>query len=68
MDTTRLGTVREPVNIQVLEDLDGRTHYDEWIDPTMLVISENMWETGFNFLNNMKNLLVDNFCSIKWLF
>ena len=23
---------------------------------------------GFNFLNNAKNNLIDNFCSIKWLF
>lgn len=41
MDTTRLGIVREPVNIQVLEDLDGITHYDELIDPAILVIYDN---------------------------
>ena len=52
----------------MLEDLDGRTHYDELIDPAMLVISDNTRETGFNFLNNAKNFLVDNFNSIKWLF
>ena len=68
MDTTRLGIVRELVNIQVLEDLDGKTHYDELIDPAMLVISNNMQETGFNFLNNAKNCLVENFHSIKWMF
>ena len=68
MDNARLGILREPVNIQVLGDLDGRTHYDEFIDLALLVISNNVCETGFNFLNNVKNNLFDNFCSIKWLF
>ena len=68
MDNVRLGIVREPVNIQVLGDLDGRTHYDELIDPTLLVVSDNVHETGFNFLNNAKNNLIDKFHSIKWLF
>ena len=61
MDNARLGIVREPMNIQVLEDLNDRTHFDELIDPAMLVISDNMREIGFNLLNNMKNCLVDNF-------
>ena len=52
----------------MLGDLDSSTHYDELIDPTLLVISENVHETGFNFLNNAKNSLIDNFRSIKWLF
>ncbi len=56
------------MNIQVLEDLDNRTHYDELIDPALLVIFDNAWETGFNLLNNAKNSLIDNLCSIKWLF
>ena len=68
MDNARLGIVREPVNIQVLGDLDGRTHYDELIDLALLVVSDNVHETEFNFLNNVKNSLIDNFCAIKWLF
>ena len=51
MENARLGSVREPMNIQVLEDLDGRTHYDELIDSALLVISNNVHETSFNFLN-----------------
>jgi hypothetical protein len=61
MDTTRLGIVREPMNIQVMEDLNGRTHYDELIDPTLLVLSDNTRETDFNLLNNVKNDMIDNF-------
>ena len=68
IDNARLGIVREPVNIQVLGDLDDRTHYDELIDPALLVFSHNVRETRFNFLNNAKNNLIDNFYSIKWLF
>ena len=68
MDNARLGIVREPVNIQVLGDLDSRTHYNKLIDPALLVISKNVHEPSFNFLNNAKNSLIDNFCSIKWLF
>ena len=68
MDNARLGIVRDRVNIQVLGDLDSRTHYDELIDPALLVISDNVRETGFNFLNNAKNNLIDNFRSIKWIF
>ena len=49
-------------------DLDSSTHYDELIDLAILVISDNVHETGFNFLNNAKNSLIDNFRSIKWLF
>ena len=41
MDTARLGIVREPMNIQALEDLDGRTQFDELIDRTLLVMSDN---------------------------
>ena len=68
MDTARLGIVKELLNIQVLEDLDGRTHFDELIDLDMLVMFDNMCEIGFNLLNNAKNCLIDNLLSIKWLF
>ena len=61
MDNARLGIIREPVNIQVLENLNDRTHYDELIDPTLLVIFDNAQENGFNLLNNVKNCLIDNF-------
>ena len=67
-DKASLGIVREPDKLQVLGDLDSSTHYDELIDPTLLVISDNVHETGFNFLNSVKNNLIDNFHSIKWLF
>ena len=52
----------------MLGDLDSNTHYDELLDLTLLVLSDNVHETGFNFLNNAKNSLIDNFRSIKWLF
>jgi len=52
----------------VLGDLDSSTHYDELLDPTLLVLSDNVCETGFNILNNAKSSLIDNFWSIKWLF
>ena len=68
VDRASMGIVREPAKIQVLGDLDSSTHYDELLDPTLLVLSDNVRETGFNFLNNAKNSLIDNFCSIKWLF
>ena len=61
MHTARLGIVREPMNIQVLEDLDGRARFDELIDPTLLVMNDNALEIGFNLLNNMKTCLIDNF-------
>ena len=61
MDTARLGIVRESMNIQVLEDYDGRTHFDELIDPALLVISNNAHETSFNLLNKVKNCMIDNF-------
>ena len=64
-DKVSFGIVREPAKIQVPEDLDRSTHYNELIDPALLVISDNVRETGFNFLNNSKNSLIDNFHSIK---
>ena len=67
-DKASLGIIREPTKIQVLGDLDSSTHYDELIDRALLVLSDNVRETGFNFLNNAKNSLIENLCSIKWLF
>ena len=63
-----MGIVREPSKIQVLGDLDSSTHYDELRDPALLVIFDNVRESDFNFLNNVKNSLIDNFHSIKWIF
>ena len=60
-DTARLGIVREPMNIQVMEDINVKTHFDELIDPTLVVIFDSAWETGFNLLNNVKNSMIDNF-------
>lgn len=67
-NAAKLGIVREPLNIQVMEDIDGKTHYDGLIDPGMVVISKNARETWLNLLNNTKNSMIDNFRSIKWLF
>ena len=61
MDTARLGIFREPMNIQVMEDLDGKTHFDELINPALVVISNSTQEIGFNLLNNVKNSMIDNF-------
>ena len=61
MDIARLGIARELMNIQVIEDFDEKTHFDKLIDPTLVVISDSAWETGFSLLNNMKNSLIDNF-------
>ena len=65
MDSLSLGIVREPVSIHVMEDLEDKTHYDELIDLSMLVLADKMRETCFNFLNNTKSDMLDNFCSLK---
>ena len=67
-DTAKLGIVREPMNIKVMEDFDGKTHFDKLIDPALVVIFDSARETGFNLLNNAKNSMIDKFRSIKWLF
>ena len=41
---------------------------EDLIDPTLVSISNNVREVGLNLLNNAKNSMIDNFCSIKWLF
>ena len=64
----KMQIVRELMNLQVMEDNDGKSHFDELIDPTLVVISNNARETGLNLLNNAKNNMIDNFRSIKWLF
>ena len=61
MDRANLGIIREPAKFQVLGDLDSSTHYDELLDPTLLALSDNVRETGFNILNNAKSSLIDNF-------
>ena len=60
-DTTKLGIVREPMNIQVMEDIDGKTHFDKLIDPSLVVISDSARDSIFNLLNNVKNSMIDNF-------
>lgn len=40
----------------------------ELIDLALVAISDNAREMGMNLLNNAKNSMIDNFCSIKWLF
>ena len=63
-----MGIVREPMNIQVMEDKDGKAHFDELIDPALVLISNRTRETRINLLKNAKNNMIDNFWSIKWLF
>ena len=60
-DTAKLGIVRELMNIQVMEDIDGKTHFDELIDPALVVILDSVQDTEFNLLNNVKNNVIDNF-------
>ena len=50
------------------EDLDGRANFDELIDPALVIFSDSVSDPDFNFLNNAKNSLIDNFRSINWLF
>ena len=68
MNTTKMGIVRELMNLQVMEDNDGKAHFDELIDLALVVISDNVRETRLNLLNNEKDNMLDNFWSIKWLF
>ena len=68
MNTEKMGIVKEPMNIQVMEDNDGESHFDELIDPALVLISDSARETGLNLLNNAKNSMTKNFQSIKWLF
>ena len=63
-----MGIVKELMNLQVMEDNDGKAHFNELIDPALVVILDNVREIGLNLLNNGKNNMIDNFWSIKWLF
>ena len=63
-----MAIVRELMNIQVMEDIDKKTHFDELIDPVLVVILDSAQDTGVNLLNNAKNIMIDNFWSFKWLF
>ena len=56
------------MNILVMKDIDGKTHFDELIDPTLVVILNSSRDIRFNLLNNVKNSMIDNLWSIKWLF
>ena len=68
MKIAKMGIVRELMNFQVMEENDGKAHFDELIDLSLVVISNNARETGLNLLNNAKKIMIDNFWSIKWLF
>ena len=68
MNKAKLGIFRDPLNIQVIEDIDGRTNFDDLIDLGMVVILNNTRETRLNLLNNARNNMIDNFYSIQWLF
>ena len=60
-DTSKLGIVRELMNIQVMEDINVKIHFDKIIDLALVVISNSAWDFGFNLLNNVKNSMIDNF-------
>lgn len=66
--TAKMGLVREHIHLKVLEERDGKIQLEELIDPTLVILSDNMKEMGMNLLNNAHNNLVDNFWSIKWIF
>lgn len=68
MDSVSLGIVREPMSIQVMEDLEGKNHYEKLIDLATLILADNTREIGFKFLNNVKSGMLDHFHSLKWLF
>ena len=51
---TKMGIVREILTPQVKEDIEGKIHFNELIDPALVAILDNMSEIGLNFLNNTK--------------
>ena len=61
MNTAIMGIVREPMNIQVIEENYGKTHFDELIDPALVVIFDSVRATRLNLLKNAKNNMIDNF-------
>lgn len=61
----KLGIITETINPKVLEGKYGKIHMEELIDPTMVILSDNAREMEMNLLNNVRNSLVDNFCSIN---
>ena len=61
LNTANMGIVRDRMNIQVMEEIDGKTHFDELIDPALVFISDSARKTEFNLLNNVKNSMIDNF-------
>ena len=67
-NTVKMLIFRELMNIQVMEDNDGKAHFDELIDPNLVIIYNSVWETRFNLLKNAKNNMIEKFWSIKWLF
>ena len=51
---TKMGIIRETMNPQVMEEKDGKIHFDELIDPALVAILDNVREIGLNLLNNTK--------------
>lgn len=68
MDNIHLGIAREPINLQIHEDMKGKVELQKLIDPAMLIMSNFSKEDNINVLNNAKNNMMDKFRSIKWLF
>ena len=63
-----MGIFRETMNPQILVDNQEDPRLEELIDPTIVAITDRARETGMNLLNNARNSMIENFCSIKWLF
>ena len=56
------------MNPQILEDKERNINMEDLIDLNLVAILDNVRELGLNLLNKAKNSVIDNFCSIKWLY
>ena len=66
--STKMGIFREAMNPQILVENQEEPRLEELIDPAIVAITDRARETGMNLLKNARNIMIDNFCSIKWLF
>ena len=49
-----MGIVRQTMTPQVMEDIDGKIHFDGVIDLDLVAILDNAREIRLNLLNNAK--------------
>ena len=56
------------MNPQIYEDREGNINLEQLIDPALVAIFDNAHEPRLDLRNNAKNCMIDNFCSIKWIF